>query len=212
MDNQKVFNEIYRKNAWFFGSGSGSIATFNKPFIDFVNGYLESNPEIDTIVDVGCGDWQIAKHFKLENKQYFGIDISTVILEKTRRTHESEKHSFLLLDAAKDKLPKGDLIIVKDVVQHLSNKDVVKVITKLKDYKHVIICNSFHEKISTNKDIENGKMRFIDLRKPPFNAKEYCLARKYVETLYWPINLLRQGIFIPKIYKGIFVKRQQTGS
>ncbi len=51
--NSSIFDNIYRKNKWLLGSGSGSVAIFNRPFIRYVNQYLIEHPEIQTIVDIG---------------------------------------------------------------------------------------------------------------------------------------------------------------
>ena len=195
-DNTSIFDKIYNNNEWYFGSGSGSVAIFNKPFISFVNKFLKEHPEVKTVIDLGCGDWQIAKHFELGDRKYIGCDVSKFIIEKTRAKYATPARLFLHFDAVKNELPSGDLIIVKDVLQHLSNIDVVKIISKLNGCRYVIISNSFHDWITTNKEIVN--------RKPPFNASQYFLVEEYVETLLKPINLAHQLLFLPKIKKGIF--------
>lgn len=85
MSNSDSFNKIYKYNLWGFGSGIGSISFLNKPYIDFINNYLNSHPDIKTIVDIGCGDWQIARNFNLKDKEYLGCDVSDFIIQKLKK-------------------------------------------------------------------------------------------------------------------------------
>ena len=41
-----------------------------------------------------------------------------------------------------DPLPPADLLIVKHVLQHIPNRDVLKFLPQLKKYKHVLLVNS----------------------------------------------------------------------
>ena len=76
-----IFDKIYKYNLWVFGSGSGSIPINNKPYINFLNNFL-INYNIKSIIDIGCGDWQISKNINWNNTKYLGIDIVKMLLIK----------------------------------------------------------------------------------------------------------------------------------
>lgn len=206
--NQEIFDDIYKYRKWVFGSGSGSIGVLNKPFLRFINDFLVLHPQVQTILDIGCGDWQIGRHFELDDRNYIGCDVSTVVLNKTKAKFSSPHRRFLQLDAVTDALPDADLVIIKDVLHHLSNDDVSKILQKLPKYRYVIIQNDICKNRSMNKDIQNGKFRPLDITTGPFNAKEYLLTQEYTEGLYKPWNILRGLFSLPPIRKGIFVKQK----
>lgn len=203
--NQQVFDSIYKNNSWIFGSGIGSIATFNKPFINFINEYLRDHTDIHTVVDIGCGDWQIGRHFELGERKYIGCDVSEFILKKVESRFASPHIRFQQLDAVSDMLPKGDLIIVKDVLQHLSLADAARILQKLEGYKHVIIQNDVYQAQVANKEILNGGFRPLDIRLAPFRLNQYKEAHKYTEGLRIPLNASRRLFFMTPIRKSILI-------
>ena len=46
---------------------------------------------------------------------------------------------FQYADAAEDALPQGDVCFLRQVLQHLSNKQIVAILRKLTQYQHVLI-------------------------------------------------------------------------
>lgn len=208
--NQEIFNKLYRRHRWIWGSGTGSIPIFNKPFIQFVNKFLDDHPDIKVVVDIGCGDYQIGRHLALREKKYIGCDVSDFVLEKTRAKFSLTNKKFLHLDAVTDELPSGDLVIIKDVLQHLRNRDISRILSKLAVYRFMIIQNDIYSENSIlykkkeNKDIRSGKIRPLNIIKVPFNA-DYLLALKYTEGMRYFFNVLRRLLLLAPIQKGIFV-------
>ena len=70
-----------------------------------------------------------------------------------------------------EQLPQADLLIVKHVLQHLSNADILKFLPQLLKYKHILLINSVDiiTLSGENKDIPTGGYRSLDLTLPPFN-------------------------------------------
>lgn len=200
----KTFDDIYRYRRWGYGSGPGSIYIFNKCFIKFVNGYLKKHKDIKRVVDIGCGDWQIAKHFDLKNINYVGCDVSKEALSRSSK-YSSKNIEFQHIDAIKDRLPDGDLVIIKEVLHHLSNKSVQKILSKFSKYKYVIIQNNIEENQLTNSDIKDGKYRALDVQKPPINSKRYKLVKTYSEGLLYLYNLMEIILNRPLTLRAIFV-------
>lgn len=205
--NSEVFDNIYTSNKWIFGSGTGSVAFFNKPYISFLNTFLEEHPDIHTIVDIGCGDWQIGRHIQLGERTYIGCDVSNIIVNKSREKFGTDKITFVHLDAVTEELPKGDLVIIKDVLQHLPTHSAQGIIEKLDAYKYVIMQNDIFPDQEGNKDIKSGDFRPLDVTEEPFNKKEYFLVKEYTEGLRKPLNIVRKLIGQRPIKKGIFVKK-----
>ena len=209
----EIFDAIYkRRRTWGITtppSGSGAIWTLNKPFTRFVNNFFDAHPDIHTVVDIGCGDWNISKHLTLKGKKYIGCDVSPLILNETKARYLSPERQFLTLDAVADELPDGDVAIVKDVCIHLSNDDVTRLLQKLKKYRYVIIQNDVYGGTSAKsaKDIPTGKFRPLDIRNAPFNAQGYSLGLEYTEGYKVVKNFFRILLFMRPQKKRILVTK-----
>lgn len=211
-DNQEVFDKIYRKHRWIWGSGTGSIPILNKPFIRFTNKFLDDHPDIKVVVDIGCGDFQIGRNLALRGRKYIGCDVSSLVFKKIEKKFSSPEKKFLHLDAVTDELPFGDLVILKDVLQHLCNRDISHILSKLTVYRFVIIQNDIYSESSIlrnkreNENILSGKVRPLNIMKAPFDA-DYLIALTYTEGMRYPFNVLRRLLWLAPIQKGIFVNK-----
>jgi hypothetical protein len=68
-------------------------------------------------------------------------------------------------------LPSADLLICKDVLQHLPNEDILLLLPQLKKFKHCLLINDVNP-MSLTSDNPNCSLvgyRHLDLTKPPFN-------------------------------------------
>lgn len=145
--NQKIFNDIYTNAVWgrdkegeaFSGSGS-HYSIFTKPYIENLIIFLKDK-KLKTIVDLGCGDFNIGKNFLDFCENFIACDVSNIILDKNIQKFKFNKLKFLNIDITKDDLPDGDLAFVRQVLQHLSNHDIKKFLFKLKktNYKYLIV-------------------------------------------------------------------------
>ena len=86
--------------------------------------------------------------------------------------------TFECLDIATDSLPTADIVLIRQVLQHLSNKEVQSIISKLSAYKYVILTEHLpNGSFEPNKDIISGqgirlkKQSGLNLLIPPFNLK-----------------------------------------
>ncbi|MGV8833285.1 MAG: class I SAM-dependent methyltransferase [Devosia sp.] len=182
--NQQVFDQIYRAKTWKgpgeISSGLGSLPNNSQQYEDAVVAYVQDHG-IRTIVDVGCGDFQVSERIlrRLPDiVHYTGVDVSTVAIEHNQRKFANERVSFQVLDAASAPLPSGDLVLVREVLQHLPNADISKILSKLDEFPHALITNTVHtDARKKNFDIGAGSASraglggglWLDL--PPFSRK-----------------------------------------
>jgi SAM-dependent methyltransferase len=169
--HKSIFNRIYHEHLWGQGSGPGSSFDNTVEYRGFLQQFMKTN-QIKSVVDIGCGDWQFSQHIDWSGIRYIGLDVSDVVLANTRSfaTDGIEFHEF---DALSGVLPSADLAIMKDVLQHWSNADILAFLPKLKTFDRVLITNGFpeHAMRQLNADIRPGEYRSIDLSLPPFNLK-----------------------------------------
>lgn len=175
--NEEVFTQIYKEGSWGKNeegegySGPGSEPKHAGPYIAFLQHFIKSNG-IKSVVDVGCGDWSFSKYIDWGEIQYEGIDIVKSVIEKNKEQFASPTITFTHADFLNDPLPEGDLLICKDVLQHLSNQEIDHFLQKISQFKHVLITNDIDPNTltGTNFDIKAGAWRTLDLNKPPFNC------------------------------------------
>ena len=113
--------------------GPGSKKSNNIEFLKFLDKTIKEN-NINSILDIGCGDMNYISPYLCKNKniKYCGIDISTKIIEHNNKNF-SDLGIFKYMDVINDDLPKNyDLIIVKEVFIHLSDANIHKALSNIK--------------------------------------------------------------------------------
>jgi SAM-dependent methyltransferase len=183
---EEIFTKVYEKKIWgqssdgFGSSGSGSVPEASKEYVAFVNDFIKKN-NVKSVLDIGCGDGVITGLLDLsEDIHYIGIDLVEGLLEKNRI--KFPRYSFIKMNAINDQLPQVDLVLCKDVLQHLGNHHILNILENVKEIaEYALFTNdSLDEKSqltkSINTDIESGPFhRFIDLRASPFNRKGFVI-------------------------------------
>jgi 2-polyprenyl-3-methyl-5-hydroxy-6-metoxy-1,4-benzoquinol methylase len=121
-DAEKAFSEIYRNNVWGKGSGIGSEPSATADYIAMLQAFLREH-DIKTVVDFGCGDWQFSKLIDWSGVRYQGFDIVPSVIEANQREHAAANISFHVAHPGAQ-LPTADLVVCKDVLQHLPVAEV----------------------------------------------------------------------------------------
>jgi SAM-dependent methyltransferase len=172
-----TFNQIYSDGTWGRDvtgkgtSGSGSTLEITREYRAYVEDFIRTHA-ITSVVDAGCGDWGFSSAMDWGDASYLGVDIASDVIEAVRRKHERGRIRFQVGDITEE-LPAADLLISKDVLQHLSNELVHKFIRnnlKPGKYKWVILTND-RGSPPRNTDIRPGGHRVLDLAAPPFEVK-----------------------------------------
>lgn len=166
-NQETVFEEIYAKERWGKGkgSGTGSDPEYCRKYLEFLSNFIYEN-DIKNIVDVGCGDWQLYEEFKWPNDvAYIGCDISKEALDlAVSRTN----HALIKVGTLDETLElirnyKPDLILIKDVMQHWADEEIEYFLDYLdtfaRGWKYVVTSNNwkFHRDPS-----KNGQPRVLD--------------------------------------------------
>lgn len=167
-----VFSTIYKYNKWGGGSGPGSFKECTVEYLAFLHKFVYSH-DIRSIADLGCGDWQMLKHFNFTNNiNYYGYDVVQDVIEADKRLYGKENINFYLLESV-SKMRITDLLMVKDVLLHWNNEMIINFLKSVMiKYKYVILVQDFDDG-KENKDIEVGQFRSINLELYPFNFTVY---------------------------------------
>ena len=168
-----VFTEIYQTDHWRGGSGEGSTAEATAPYRHIVERFVMS-PEVRRVVDVGCGDWQLGSLVDWNGVRYMGLDVVTSVIAANSRQWGGPRAEFRVADARDTYLPSGDLLLVKDVLQHWPHADVAAFLAReLPRFPYALLTNdlaSVHWSGPVNEDIALGQWRTLDLEAVPFEV------------------------------------------
>ncbi|MFK8060875.1 MAG: methyltransferase domain-containing protein [Polaribacter sp.] len=177
---QQVYDmQLWGNNASQFYSGDGSYQPeIVNPYINVVTKFLNSFKKPISLLDLGCGDFNIGKQLVEHTKNYIAVDIVENLINYNIKTFKTENLKFLCLDISTDDLPKADCIILRQVLQHLSNEEVQKIVKKIANYKYVILTEHIpNGDFIANKNIISGqgirlkKQSGTNLLTTPFNLK-----------------------------------------
>lgn len=171
--SKELFTKYYINNTWSGKeslSGPGSDLEQTKYLIPELQ-ILLSDFKIKSILDVPCGDFNWMKRIDLKGIKYTGGDIVEKMIERNNRKYQKENVSFKIIDIINDKLPKVDLIIVRDCFVHLPYEDIFSALDNIKNSnsKYLLTTHFTWNAPGNNKDIPVGAWRRINLQKEPFN-------------------------------------------
>jgi hypothetical protein len=179
-----VMNQIYDRHLWggnefdfYSGVGSHNLKIIT-PYLRVIIEFLKSHNNQLVVCDLGCGDFNIGKHLTKYTKTYIAVDIVEKLIDRNKNLYKSDNLEFLCLDISKDQLPPGDCIVLRQVLQHLSNSEIQKTIKKLAAYKYIILSEHIPLGVFVpNKDIISGQgIRLkqnsgVNILESPFNLK-----------------------------------------
>lgn len=192
--NTELFDEIYSTRRWGVSdetsdgvsSGQGSRYENIKGYVDLVVGIVQETRS-RSILDVGCGDYRVGRMI-MERLgpavSYVGVDASKAIIERNTKLAGAANVRFIQIDAVNAELPQADLILIREVLQHLCLADVSSILRQVPKYRENIITNT--EALSAKKhnmDMPSGSNSraafggglWFDIE--PFNYKVRELAR-----------------------------------
>lgn len=203
-----AMEQVYAMNLWGsnaseFYSGEGSHhPDLVTPYLEVVKAFLKSFESPLVVCDLGCGDFNIGKELVAYTKKYSAVDIVPDLIAHHQEKFKADQLEFHCLDLAVDDLPSGDLAIVRQVLQHLSNAEIQSILPKLSQFKYVLLTEHLPEShFLPNKDIISGqgtrlkKGSGVNLLADPFHFK-----MKSAQPLISVTLKERKGVIVTTLY------------
>jgi FkbM family methyltransferase len=182
-DYEEIFSRIYNEYG-FFGSqesrsGDGSTIKSTVWIREKIKD-LVTQKGIKTVVDIPCGDFNWMKEIVFNFEHYIGGDIVEKCIEDNKEKYESKRIEFIHFDLVKDKIPSGDLLIVRDVIGHFPLEDGKKIVDNIlsSDCKYLLATSWYDpsdptfNKTHINEDVPYGRFYFLNLTSSPFNLPD----------------------------------------
>jgi hypothetical protein len=179
----ETFQRIYRTKAWVgngesFSSGSGSRGNAADVYCRFVCSFIEKN-QIRSMVDLGCGDFAVGRRLvDRTGITYTGVDIVPELIEHHKSTVRQALVNFACIDITTDRPPDAELCLVRQVLQHLSNREIAKVLANLNKYRFTLISEDvpirpkmFNRDKPHGPDVRAYYRSGVYVDKPPFSMR-----------------------------------------
>jgi SAM-dependent methyltransferase len=140
---EEVFSEVYKRKYWggddehFSGYGShvqSAIDAYKAALSEFAKDHPDSR-----VVDIGCGDFNMGRHTRHLFGPYIACDVVSHIIERNEKVFSDLDVKFRQLDITMQDPPDGDVALIRQVFQHLSNKQISEALGRLSKFKFLIV-------------------------------------------------------------------------
>lgn len=119
------------------------------------------------VLDVGCGDFFWMRHVDLV-QNYIGVDIVPSVIEKNKSDFERLNRKFICINAIEDDVPDADVVLIREVLFHLSFKDAHDLLSNILTKPRAYLIMTSDRETLFNSDIATGDFRPLNLEKAPF--------------------------------------------
>jgi len=144
---KEIFAKVYAQGLWGgsdikadFYSGCGSHdPSVVDPYVKSIRTFLGKLSTPPVIVDLGCGDFYVGNQICDLAKEYVACDIVEDLIQRNSNRFRKSNLRFVCLDAIDDRLPEGDIVFIRQVLQHLSNEQIAKIVAKITNYTFAVI-------------------------------------------------------------------------
>ena len=175
--SRQVFDDIYRLNLWGnqeSRSGHGSSLVSTEALRRELPAILRRFG-IRTMLDAGCGDCNWISRIDLDLDRYIGADIVGALVEANRQrkwTNAGYEREFLVLDIARERVPKVDLVFCRHCLIHLPSADILKSLENIRQSGSKYLMATTVPSCTVNRDVLAGGFRELNLQLAPFFLPE----------------------------------------
>ena len=167
------FSAIYQNRVWLNDRAQGSLSGLGSELertrsIRLHLSALLTRLKTKTLLDIGCGDFNWMRELEID-ANYIGVDCVPDLIEQNNATYGSLKRVFFSLDATTEPLPEADTVLCREVLFHLSFKDILAVIRNVRASGAINLIATTNLDTDFNADIWSGDFRILNLNKSPFH-------------------------------------------
>lgn len=179
-------------------SRHGSLLEQTQEYRQFLQQFLKDQ-NIQSVIDIRSGDGTFSQASDWNSVQYYEFDLAGSVIEKNKVSFGSSSIQFAQFGGPeKVGFSTADLLLCKDVLQHLPYKDIEQFLQNLNKFKYCLITTDIGPSNLDlgsfdipNIDIKKGDHRFLDLTQPPFSVQAKKVLT-YRAGPYWKQVLVIQ--------------------
>jgi hypothetical protein len=121
------------------------------------------------VVDAGCGDFNWFRELPVQLDDYLGIEVVEGLAARNEQRYGGHGRRFAPLDIIRDPLPKADLVLCRDCLVHLKNRQVLAALRNFRRSGSSYLLATTFTAGRPNRDVSLGGWRPMDLERAPFN-------------------------------------------
>lgn len=188
----EAFGMIYQEEMWgeqngdadvYYSGGGSHREEIVGPYVTAIENFVKLYGQKLDAVDLGCGDFAVGGRTRHLFNSYNACDAVESIIVRNTELFKNSNVNFSVTDLTTEELPHGDIAIIRQVLQHLSNNHIKAIIPKLYEYKYVLVTEVLPKNLdfTPNEDIPTGFLTRLAFRQkdssgvvvtqPPFNLK-----------------------------------------
>jgi len=183
---KEAFSLIYEQKMWggdegsdfYSGTGSHNL-DLTQSYVTAINDFLSTLKPKAQAVDLGCGDFNIGKQIRPFCDAYIACDVVPALIERNKKTFIDLEVQFVCIDITTDVLPIGNVVFIRQVLQHLSNAKIIDLLPKIKNFEYLVLTEHMPEskKFIANRDkpigagirLGRGRESGVVITAAPFN-------------------------------------------
>jgi hypothetical protein len=167
---RRIFSSIHATDAWGPGesaSGPGSTRERAASFLSDLISLVQSLG-VRTLLDVPCGDFKWATPLADAVVSYIGVDVVPALIASNRERCSSPRRRFLCRDMCRQRLPTADLVLCRDALVHLCERDIFAALKNLRRTRAEYLLATTFVGERGNSDVETGGWRPLNMQSRPF--------------------------------------------
>jgi hypothetical protein len=174
------FSSIYETGVWLNNRTTGSCSGLGSE-LRSTAAIRQGLPELlritntHTLLDLGCGDFNWMKKVEYPCR-YIGADIVPDLIKLNNALHATEARTFEVLDATVDPLPPVDTVLCREVIFHLSFRDIRRLVENVRRSGASFLIATTDNSIRFNADVPSGDFRNLNLARRPFSFPQPAYA------------------------------------
>ncbi len=190
---EALFSAVYANKIWggdartAFYSGAGSHdPVLVEAYVRGVTRFVAGLPGRRDAVDLGCGDFNVGGRLRQLFDGYVACDVVPALIERNRNAYSDLNVEFRCIDIVRDDLPDGDIVFIRQVLQHLGNDDIRSVLAKLQKYEFLVLTEHLPKSADFPPNVDQvtgAGTRLIAGSGVVVTAAPFALERKAQQTL-----------------------------
>ncbi|HEV8629901.1 MAG TPA: class I SAM-dependent methyltransferase [Thermoanaerobaculia bacterium] len=123
---------------------------------------------VRSVLDAGCGDFHWFAALAVDLDSYVGVEVVPALAAANERAHGRPRRRFLACDLIRDPLPRADLVLCRDCLVHLKNRQVRAALANFRRSGSTYLLTTTFTGDHPNVDVPLGGWRPLNLERPPF--------------------------------------------
>lgn len=171
---EQVFTDIYKINAWGSKeSVSGPPSSLERTAelrVSLLS--LFGDLEVQSVIDIGCGDWNWMQYVDLTDISYLGVDIVQPLIENLQKKYTNPNINFQKMNVLVDPAETADLWLARDFCCFYTPKEIQQFFQKFLESQSKFLAVTSIETRTPYQETLLGSWKPLNLLAAPLELPE----------------------------------------